>query len=215
MSRKIIAFAGSKQAGKTTAFVTMRANFPEVHEITIAGKLKLVVGKVLGIDQDFFNKNELKEKYLDDPITVTQTHITQVIEAFGLTYDFDKHVRQHVNALLETPRQCLQFFGTNVLHKIDDLVHIKNAVKDMPETGLVIVTDLRFAQEFDYFQQNYSSQFFPFYIKNSKAEAIAASDTHPSETDLQKFKNKCALIDNNFTLEEYQFSIVKNIQAIL
>lgn len=215
MSRKIIAFAGSKQAGKTTAFNTLRETFNNVHEVTIAGKLKNVVGEVLEIDTKNFHINELKEVPFADPITITKEQIEAVITAFGLKYDYDTHVRPHVGTLIETPRQSLQFFGTNVLHPIDDLVHIKNAVADMPTEGVIVVTDLRFLQEFEYFETKHADEFFPFYIKNTKAELIAEGDTHPSETDLKKFKGKCTLIENNFTLQQYKESLVTNLQSIV
>lgn len=213
--RKIVAFAGSKQAGKTTAFSTIKNQFTEVHEVTIAGKLKNVVGEVLNIDTKNFHVNELKEVPFEDPITITKEQIEAVITAFNLEFDYDKHVRPHVGTLIETPRQSLQFFGTNVLHPIDDLVHIKNAVAGMPKRGIVVVTDLRFLQEFEYFRDTHKEEFFPFYIKNNKAELMAEGDTHPSETDLQKFKNQCTLIDNNGSLDAYKLSLVTNLQSIL
>ena len=213
--RKIITFTGSKQAGKTTAFETMNTHFSEVREITIAGKLKRVVGEVLGIDEKHFHINALKEVPFEDPISITGEQIEQVIIAFGLIYDFDMHVRPHINTLLETPRETLQFFGTNVLHPIDDLVHLKQAVADMPESGIIVVTDLRFLQEFNYFQEKHAKEFFPFYIKNDNAESIAMVDTHLSEIDLQKFKHKCILIENNFSLEQYKELLLKNLKGII
>ena len=213
--RKIIAFAGSKQAGKTTAFRIAKNTFQNVCEVTIAGKLKRVVGEVLGIDEKHFRINELKEVPLEDPINLTSEHVEAVLSAFGLVYQFDIHVRPHIGTVIETPRQALQFLGTEVLHPIDNLVHVKHAVADMPESGIMVITDLRFLQEFNYFKEKHTNEFYPFYIKNNRAEAVAAGDKHPSETDLRKFRYRCTLIDNNHSLEQYEKSLIKKLGEVL
>ncbi len=213
--RKIVAFAGSKGSGKTTAFEEVLNNFPGVTELTFAGKLKNVCSEIFNLDQSKLHLQDYKEKYLDEPVNLEKEQLTKIIEAFGYTADYDTHVRSHVGMILETPRQLLQYIGTDVLHKVDPEIHIKSVLKQLPNDGLVVITDLRFKQEFDYFNDNFKGEFVPFYINNNKAEVAAEGDTHKSEKDLQTFKHKCVLINNNLSLEDYKKLIVKSVKDVL
>lgn len=215
MNRTIIAFAGSKGAGKTTAFNTLTEKFNNVSEVMLAGLLKTSCSTVFGFDESKLSDLQYKEELLDTPIELTKENIEAVIKDFGVEFDYDAHVRPHVGMVLDTRRQVLQYIGTDVLHTIDKLIHIKAAVNNMPKEGIVVVTDLRFEQEFDYFKDNHSDEFFPFYLKNNRAELEAEGDTHPSETQLKRFKNKCIPIDNNSSLEDYRGRIVENVRSVL
>jgi len=215
MSRKIIAFAGSKGSGKTTAFNEILENFPSVTELTFAGKLKTICSEIFNLDQSKLHLQEYKEGDLEDPICLEKDQLTKIVEFFGYKVDYDAHIRSHIGVMLDTPRQLLQYIGTDMLHRVDPEIHIKSILDQLPEDGLVVITDLRFEQEFDYFNNNFKDEFYPFYIKNNKAELAAECDTHKSETDLRKFKYNCELIDNNFSLSDYKKSVVQGVKDIL
>lgn len=215
MSRTIIAFAGSKGSGKTTSFETVLSNFDGVTELMFAKKLKDICTEIFSLDPDRLNDQAYKESYFEDPIRLERVQIEQIITYFGYPLNYDKDIRRHSGMMLETPRQLLQYVGTDLLHGVDKEIHIKSILDQIPEDGMAVITDLRFEQEFDYFEKNYPGEFFPFYIKNSSAELAAEGDTHPSETQLQNFKNKCCLIDNNFTLQELKDKVINNVKDIL
>ncbi|MDX1471016.1 MAG: hypothetical protein R3213_05935 [Flavobacteriaceae bacterium] len=215
MSRQILAFAGSKGSGKTTAFQVLRENFNDVHEAMLAGNLKKSVCEVFGFDFNRLDDLAYKEDLLDVPVELTRENLTKVADYFGVEYDFDTHIRSHVGYVCESLRHLLQYIGTEVLRGIDDDIHVKGVLNKLPNDGLVVITDLRFESEFNYFYENHKNEFYPFYIKNNAAELAAENDTHQSETDLQKFKNKCDLIDNNYTLQEYQTVVEEKVRRIL
>tara|TARA_R110000868_G_C10973188_1_gene771535 strand:+ start:73738 stop:74397 length:660 start_codon:yes stop_codon:yes gene_type:complete len=204
MNRKIIAFAGSKGAGKSTAFETLNNNYPNVYDVTLAGHLKEVTAEIYNVDMQLFLNPKLKEVDLIDPICLEPNQINKLFELFEVDdFNYDNHVRPHVGKILETPRQLLQYLGTNVLHPIDPLIHAKYATKHLPKDGLVVITDLRFEDEFNFFYKDYKDEFTPFNINNTAAERAAEDDNHKSETDRHKFKHLCKQLDNNGTI--YQF----------
>lgn len=213
--RKIIAFTGVKQSGKSTAFLVAKKHFGDVTEIMLARRLKEVCAKVFKLDFKHMEDGVLKETLFEDPVYLDHFQIMEVIEAFGYSYNFDKNIRPFMGKILETPRQILQYVGTEVLHKIDKDIHIKASVENLPEDGVVIITDMRFEREFNYFKEKYPKEFLPFYIHNSRAEMIAEQDQHKSEKDIQNFKNYCTMIDNNFSLLDYEVILKKTFKDII
>lgn len=215
MTRQILAFAGSKGSGKTTAFSVIANNFTGVHEAMLAGKLKRGVCEVYGFDFNRLDDLAYKESELDIPVELTRDNLTAMATYFGVEFDYDTHLRTHVGYTCDTLRHLLQYIGTEVLRGIDNDIHVKTVVRDLPKEGLVVITDLRFEGEFNYFYENHQNEFFPFYVKNNAAELAAEGDNHPSETDLQKFKNKCGLIDNNYSLQEYKATILEKTKDLV
>lgn len=215
MSRVIIAFAGSKGSGKTTSFDIIKDTFENVHEVMLAGLLKKVCSEVFGFDETRLVDLAYKEEELEDPIMLTKDNLEKIVSQFTDTINFDTQIRPFMGKILDTRRQVLQYIGTDVLHEVDKLVHTKTAVANMPKDGIIVVTDLRFEEEFNYFKENHADEFFPFYIRNSAAEIAAEGDTHPSETQLHNFKNKCDLIDNNFSLADLRTKVINSVRKTL
>lgn len=211
----VIGLTGVKQAGKTTTFNFLKERFPQVVEVALANKLKNVCSTAFGLKREAFDDPALKEVELDELVTLTEENLTHVLEGFGLPYTFDKHIRPHIGATLETARRVAQYIGTEVLRQVDPDVHCKSAVLDVPESAIAVVTDMRFHNEFDFFSTAYGTSFFPFYIHNPGAEAKAALDSHASERYILEIAKKCEKIDNTGSLESLRDSVVRKIGAAL
>lgn len=211
---KIIAFTGSKGSGKSTACKVLNQRLEKVNSVMIAGTLKKAICETFEFDLDRLDDQVYKEAELSNPIELDRSSLIKIVEYFGVDYNYDMHLRTHVGYIVYSLRELLQFIGTEVLHPIDPLIHIKAAEKELTKDGINVVTDLRFEQEFDYFN-NSNYDFIPFYIQNFGAEAVAAGDTHPSETQLQNFKGKCTKITNNDDLIAFENLVAKTVQGIL
>ena len=144
MSRQIVAFAGSKGSGKTTAFLALKNNLENIHESMLANKLKKSVCEVYGFDFSKLDDITYKENQLDIPIELTRDSLIKVADHFGLDYSYDTHLRKHTGYTCDTLRHLLQYVGTEVLRGINNDIHIKSVVKDFPKEGLIVITDLRF-----------------------------------------------------------------------
>lgn len=196
MRNGTLAFCGSKGSGKSTSATVFKELFSgPTEEIAIAGHLKEVCSHVFEVDFDKFINPALKEVELETFVVLSAGNICAVLRKFFLKdINFDAHVRPHIGRVLRTPRALLQYVGTEILHPIDPLIHVKVAVKKKDPTKLTLITDLRFVAEFDYFSE--LADFVPVYVKNTAAENAAAADSHPSERQFFSFVNRCRFLNN-------------------
>lgn len=207
MKTGIIAFCGSKGGGKSTSATILKELFQgPTEELAFAGHLKDVCSKVFSIDMKYFLDPALKEVELDTYIVLSKENIEAVFKLFDIIdYTYDKHVRPHVGQVFDTPRQVLQYIGTEVLHPIDPLIHAKMTLKNKNPNVLTLITDLRFKQEFDFIKDQ--PNFIPVYVSNDKAESFAGTDGHKSERELQLFKHECTRLDNNGNLTDLRSNL--------
>lgn len=203
-STGIIAFCGSKSAGKSTSYEMFKEFYNgEMEELAFAGHLKTTCSDVFDIEMKYFLEPDLKEVELEAFINLKGDHVEQILKQFNVdNYTFDDHVRPHIGQVFETPRQLLQYVGTEVLHPIDPLIHAKILLQKRDPNKLTVVTDLRFEAEFHFMKETLGEEFTPVYIKNSRAELMAQSDPHPSERQMTLFKDKCFIIPNEDTKED-------------
>lgn len=194
----IIAFCGSKGSGKSTSAVLLKKVFiGETEELAIAGHLKQTCSEVFGLNQELFINPSLKELELEDPIVLDAANIEAVFRQFFVqNYNFNSHVRPHISKILTTPRKLLQYIGTEVLHPIDPLIHIRATMQKKDQSKLTILTDLRFVNEFEFLTENFNDSFLPVYVRNPTAEIAASVDAHPSERQFELFRNACTVLDN-------------------
>lgn len=212
--RTILAFTGVKFSGKTTAFNIIKDKYPYVQEIQLAKKLKDECAKVFKIDRPLFDDPKLKEVSLETPIYLTKENVTQIIQAYGVQPDYDLHVRQHVGMVLESPRRVAQYIGTEVLRTVSEDIHCIGATMDMKPSGLYVVTDMRFPNEYNFFKKNYNSEFFPFHIQNNQAELGGAGDMHPSERQVLETAKNCKKISNNASLSDLQETVLTEVEEV-
>lgn len=203
---KVIGICGSKGAGKTTVYQMLKEVYGDLlQEVPLADHLKETCAKVSGLKLEYFVSQDLKERELENYVVLTEDRIKSIFEAFNLKegedYKYDENVRPHISRVFYTPRQMLQYVGTEVLRPIDPLIHVKTVIAKCQEGKVAVVPDVRFNSEFDYFSKN-SDSFLPLYVNNNDAEAAAATDGHKSELEFRDFAGKCFKIDNNGTLHQ-------------
>lgn len=212
----VIGLVGAKQSGKTTAFKKI-ASLVNAGEITLAGKLKTVCSEIFNIPRSCFEESEKKERELEDLVFLNKSNLEDVFDAYSVAdFDFNKHIRGHIGTVLHTPREVLQYVGTEVIRSYDSDLHCKKAVEAIHSTtGLYVVTDIRFPNEFDFFT-NYFSNFTPIYIKNIVAELVASKDRHSSEGHLGQLAQACHItLNNNRGMSDFHVEITKTIKLIL
>lgn len=212
MNTGILAFCASKKSGKSTSFEFLKEAYSgEIEELALAGHLKKVCAQVFNIDMQYFTDQDLKERELNKYVVLRVTELDQIYKEFGVyeqvKQEYNKYYRDHNGKVLYTPRKLLQYIGTEVLHPIDPLIHVKTALRIKDKNKLTVVTDLRFKAEYDYFLTQNDYDFKPFYIKNNLAEEAAKADLHPSERQLELFKDECLVIDNNGSLGDLKNQI--------
>jgi energy-coupling factor transporter ATP-binding protein EcfA2 len=192
---KIIAFCGAKGSGKSTSAELLKeVSNLEIKEVAFADHLKLTCSKVFNLNMDNFINPNLKERELDSYINLNSVNIIEVLTEFKiLDIDYDRMVRPHMGQVFDTPRKLLQYIGTNLLHLIDPLIHVKSAFDSIDSTKLNLITDLRFPQEFEALKDTA----LLVYVSNDRAELLSSYDTHASEKGFLKFRDNCIKLDNN------------------
>ncbi len=213
--RTFIGLTGVKGSGKTTSFEIIKKAFPAVIEVTLASRLKDTCSKVLGIPREALDDPAVKEKELENLINLDTGNVTELIESFGLKPNFDAHIRPHLGKVLHTPREAAQYVGTEVLRNVEEQVHCLGATLDLPETGIFVVTDMRFWNEYNFFAENDECEFFPFFVHNYGAEAQLGENPHASEKYVLEIGDKCQRIDNNGTIAELETKVLAAFEDVL
>lgn len=212
--RNVVAFCGSKGSGKSTSATIFKDVVPgPVEELAIAGHLKEACSRVWKMDMELFLDPKLKEVELENFIVLDRKDLQALLKEFDVEPK-DEYVRPHVNKICRTPRALLQYIGTEVLHPIDPLIHIKKAMRKKDPTRITLITDLRFVAEFNYLKDNHESDFFPVYVKNPAAEIKASVDSHASERQYVEFVSRCHLLNNEGTLDNLKSGIIDLIKEL-
>lgn len=210
--RTIIGLAGVKTSGKSTVANIIKEFVPNAKEAALADKLKDTCSEVFDISREYFDRQELKEvPFKDGAKELTNGAIGAILESFGVYMsrrEIDS-IYNVVNMKLPTPRKIAQIIGTEVLRAAgDEDIHCKNV--KLNENGVTIISDLRFPNEFKYFNEKSNVKFIPLYIQRDEAEQYVTEDSHPSEKCVFEFNDKCIKIDNNGNLRDTERQI-KNI----
>lgn len=207
----IIAFCGSKESGKSTSAELLKQLVNKTtKELAFAGHLKLVCSQVFQIPILNFLDTKLKESELDSYVQLTSEAIEEIYALFDIKeYNYDDHIRRHTGKVFDTPRKILQYVGSELLHPIDNLIHVNFALKNLDPNVITLVTDLRFPQEFDALHAR--KDFLPIYVSNMRAELAAAADSHVSEQGWKTFKDRCVTLDNNGNLT----NLTDNLKALI
>ena len=206
----VIGLVGVKTSGKSTTANIMKKIFQDdVIEAALADKLKNVCSEIFNVPREHFDRQDLKEIPFSLNKTLTKETISLVLTGFGIkeTEDLLNFYNKNniIDKQLSSPRQIAQIVGTEVLRAAgDEDIHCKNVNLG---DKITIISDVRFPNEFNYFNTLPNSYFLPFYIQRTEAEEKITPDSHPSETSVFIFRDKCIKINNNNGLENLEKQI--------
>lgn len=192
----VIGLVAEKESGKTTSFNHIKSKIPEAQEVMLAEHLKNVCSQVFPVPKEDFESQQKKQMELSSPIILTEKHVRELFNLFELAPKSTEDVQKHVGKKLSTPRQILQYVGTDVLRAVDSDIHLKWAMKIAPKSDVYVVTDIRFPNEFEFFKGQ--GKFISVFIDRSQLSKKDSASQHASEQHIQNMKKKCMIeIDNN------------------
>lgn len=209
MNRTIIGLAGVKTSGKSTvADIITKLIGGNITESALAGKLKDVSASAFGLTREYFDNQNLKETPFEDgPKTLTLDIIEDILLNFNTLLTKELIDIYTLSGIIDmkmgTPRVIAQIVGTEVLRATGNQdIHCEN----MPTNahGVTIVSDLRFPNEFTYFDKNEDITFLPLYIQRTEAEDLVTEDSHLSERSVFDFSSDCICVPNNSSLEDLE-----------
>ena len=213
--RTVIGIAGVKTSGKSTVTKMIQEQLEGATESALAGKLKDVSAEVFGITRDQLDLQELKEVPFEKTKSLEMQDIVEVCNKFNvnLTQELLGYYDKLIGTALQTPRRIAQIVGTEILRATgDEDIHCKNMPLNPNPELPTIVSDLRFPNEFDYFKNNPDINFVALYLNREEAEKHVTKDSHPSETSVFLFSDKCIRVDNNGSLEFTRDQVIKALQ---
>lgn len=107
-----------------------------------------------------------------------------------------------------TPRELLQYFGTEIYRKIDPNIWVRLLRKKLDLNKNYIITDARFPNELDWATEEDGYRL----IINRNTRSNIHNDQHASETSLDDYETeKDIYIDNNTSLENLKETLRVNV----
>ena len=203
INRLTIALSGKAGVGKDV-FADVAVNEFGFKKVSLASSLKDEVS-------DFLNKFGIK--YEERNLYGTQQDKEEII-SFPPFFDFSSMVEEY--RFLErrcrnlTFRLLLQLWGSEYRRNESDSYWIDKYHEKTKDIPLVICSDLRFINEYNYFKSIHA-----LCIRIEREDSFkSASSNHISETELDDIDNWYYFIENNSTLEDYKDVVrftIKNI----
>jgi hypothetical protein len=215
----IIAFAGKMGSGKDTAADFLKQEGFEA--LAFADNLKEMAMDIFRLSKEQCYDQEMKMKPLKDPITLSITHISKVMvyaeQKNGFTVDKDAALKLYKliddPVTLNTPREVLQYLGTEILREcIDPNYHalvVKHKI-DSRSIQKVAITDCRFPNE-RMFVKKWGGKTV---LIDRPSEAISTTSGlsgHASENSLGQTQEYDVVIKNDTTLN----ALKENVLALV
>jgi hypothetical protein len=150
----ILAIAGKKGSGKDTLADILVDEY-DFRKVSLADELKVMCSRIFEYPLDENYNPRLKEKKWSSPIIISPTHVGR-ISKYLTERDFDvtdemvnSMLRVGKEKIMETPRQLLQFVGTDMIRNIvDPDVWIKlTKITLVNYEGHAVIPDARFENE--------------------------------------------------------------------
>ena len=209
--KTVIGLAGVKTSGKSTIAEIIKSHIM-AEESALADNLKNASAKAFNINRMFFDSQDFKEvPFWTGPKFFSKESIHSILSEFNIEITAIQLTAIYERlryTTLESPRKIAQIVGTELLREYGGIdIHCKSV--KLFDT-VTIISDMRFPNEFDYFDRNDDIKFIPLYIQRDEAEQhVDMNKSHVSETSVFLFSDKCVRINNNGTLGDTEKQILE------
>jgi len=146
----IIGLSGKALVGKDTVADYLLDRYGWNRKVSFAHNLKTSCSILFGLTWEQVSTQDGKKTPLDKPVVVTEHEIRSVIEWMRKTHTVNLNDKDYSHLLgveLETPRDILQFVGTDIMRYYVDDYHCEVVFKKLDTQDKVVITDVRFPNE--------------------------------------------------------------------
>lgn len=216
MEKRIIALSGEAGVGKDSFAVPLL----ERHFMygSFAGNLKEMCKEIFNLTVPMVETQRGKAKRLSVPRRFTVNNFTLIRRWMAKTHDLTgladiaKEIEQkYINTPLKltgkpkeftTPREILQFVGTEVCRKMIETYHVDVLVQKIKDTNQnVVITDARFPNERQVLKDKFNAYLIRI-IRPGFSIISKEGQKHPSETSLGENEDYDLVIINDGTLKD-------------
>lgn len=201
---KIIALSGEALVGKDT-FAKPLIERGYIHG-SFAGNLKRMCQVAFKLSPFHTDTQNGKLKVLNPPIPFQQHNLNMIVEWIKRTHDIrslagkisevrrnyiELQVRRHNKPLyFKTPREILQFVGTEICRHISPDYHAEVLAYELTsrKSSNWVITDARFPNERDMLKQLFGATLVRIKRPGYTPESLMGSDEDPESTKTQGFQ---------------------------
>jgi hypothetical protein len=201
----IIGLSGKRRVGKDTTANILVSEFGYI-KMSFADELKIMCSKVFNIDIKYFYDDDLKDEKFVQPLAILPRHVTLIAShvakhGFIVTKEMvTKMDSIGIGQLMDTPRQLLQFVGTEIIRNVVDskiwIIILNKKLKTYE--GNAIIQDGRFSNERAALRDAGAM------LCLIKRPSLSNQDTHASENDLGEDYEYDDILMNDDTQEKYE-----------
>ena len=209
----IIAFGYKAGVGKDVAakYLVDKYGFTKV---AFADNLKECCMAVCGLTAPQVFDGDKKQELFNTPFVFDEKYHLGVLSWMACSLgcsvaDFEKTGFSSIGAVLNTPRDILQFVGTDVMRYHSNNYHVEVCFSGMAKNKNYVISDVRFRNEAE---AVVSACGYCVKINRPPREMSKTNDAHASEVDLDSWDGWYSEIDN--TLEGFEV-FYKNIDNLL
>lgn len=208
--KDIIAISGYSGSGKARATQIALSLFPQAVQLNFGSHLKDILSQSFEIDLLYFNLSQVKDRDFEDPIYLTAEMLDKTLRLYGIEAEYHDF-KKFIGKMIYTPRELMEFMGTEVLRSFDPEIHITTAFRVAPKADQYIIGDLRFLVELEYLRAN-SKTLQVLHVDNEQANNAAAKRKSIAEREISKISKIALHVDNNGTEESFRYNIEKFIK---
>lgn len=224
--RFIIAFAGPKGSGKTTACRYINDAYVTNNQslVSFASALKGICSDLFSLSDEQIYGTQ-KETQLPRPIEFHPRHLTAIVKLMAHSLDSSKFkhkfnrlsVAQNkfnglFGRLMHTPREVMQFVGTEIMHAVYEPFHCDLLMSKILKNNISLVDDLRFVSELDYLIKGGVPMRTMVIV--GRNEQKRGKEEHSSESDWKNI-NPDYRIDNSGSLDEFKKNVVGTFRTVI
>lgn len=150
-------------------------------------------------------------------VILTKNRVKAILVGFSVYSDENLNKTSHLwGTVLTSPRHIAQFVGTDLLRNcIDPDIHLKIAAGKMNSSKINVVSDIRFKNEYDFFEKTIPG-FFSMYINRPEVIPVDLESAPASERFVPEIGRGChTSIINNGEKESFIDMVKETVNLII
>jgi hypothetical protein len=209
----VLGLSGAALAGKDTVADYLISEHGWTGKLSFAKNLKDMCREVFDLSEEDVETQEGKKRRIGPPIQFSNYHFNSIINWMLRTHSSKSILTDSLGSVqnltgkrLKSPREVLQFVGTDICRALVPTYHVDIILNSAAREGNWVITDVRFPNEGDLVLDVLKGAVVNI-NRASSSEGIVDM-THLSETAMKQWGRYTDIIDNSKDGLEFLFEEV-------